>query len=170
MARRQRVESPWIFIAINILVSAITILVINWVWERSHPQQQLIIPTPGICIPSNPETVATLQPTLSPDAIKLVIDNIYGVGKLDSEVVVIINQSAGAVNLIGWKLDDGHGTVFTFPDLTLHSGGQVQVFSSAGTDTVTKLFWNQDKPLWKTGKSVTLRSPDGIVFASYVIP
>jgi len=170
MARRQRVESPWIFITINILVSAFTILGINWIWDRSHPQQVVVIPTPGVCITSDMVTSATLQPTLAPDAIRLVIDNIYGVGNLDSEVVVILNQSDGAVNLIGWKLDDGHGTTYSFPNLTLHSGGQVQLFSGAGTDTVTKLFWNQDKTIWKSGKSVTLRSPDGVVFASYVVP
>jgi len=170
MRHRQRFESPWIFIAINIVVSACTILAINWIWNRSHPQQVMAIPTPGICITSDPAITATLQPTLEPDAIRLVIDNIYGVGKLESEVLVIINQSEGIINLVDWKLDDGHGTTYTFPDLTLHSGGQVQVFSSAGTDTVTKLFWNQDRSIWKTGKSVTLRSPDGVVFASYVVP
>jgi hypothetical protein len=170
MPRRQRIENPLIFIAINIIVSAITILGVNWIWNRSHPQQLVIIPTPGICITANPATATVPQPTLSPDEIRLVIDNIYGAGKLESEVAVIINHSAGAVNLNGWVLDDGHGNTYQFPDLTLHQGGQVQLFSGAGANTVTKLFWNQDKAIWKSGKSVTLRSPDNVVFASYVIP
>lgn len=170
MPRRQRVESLWIFIIINIFVSALTILGINWIWDKTRPQQMVVIPTPGICITSDQSTFSTSQPTLEPDDIQLVIDNVYGVGKLDSEVVVIINQSDGAINLLGWKLDDGHGLIYNFPDLTLHSNGQVQVFSNAGNDTVTKLFWNQAKPIWKTGKSVMLRSPDGVVFASYVVP
>ncbi len=102
--------------------------------------------------------------------IHLLIDNIYGVGVLNSEVVVIINQSNGPVDLLGWKLDDGQGASYSFPDLTLNQGGQIQIFSASGTDTVTKLFWNLEKAIWKTGKSVTLRSPNGVVFASYVIP
>jgi Lamin Tail Domain len=170
MPRRQRIESPLYFVAINIVVSALTILVINWLWDRSHPQQAVLLPTPGVCITSAPAQVMTSQPTLTANEIHLTIDNIYGVGKIESEVVVIINQSNGAINLSGWKLDDGHGTSFIFPDLTLHQGGQVQLFSSAGTNTVTKLFWNQNRAVWKSGKSATLRSPTGVVFASYVVP
>jgi hypothetical protein len=170
MPRRQRIENPLYFIAVNIVVSALTILIINWLWDRSHPQPTMIIPTPGVCITTNPDQLATAQPTLTASEVHLLIDNIYGVGILNSEVVVIINQSSGAVNLYGWRLDDGHGTIYSFPDLTLHEGGQVQLFSSAGTDTVTKLFWNLNEAIWKTGKSVTLRSPDGVVYASYVIP
>lgn len=170
MSRRQRVESPFIFVIINIIVSGLTILTINWIWGRSHPQQLVLIPTPGICITSESTAAILLQPTLAPENIHLVIDNIYGVGKLDSEDLVIINQSEGTINLNGWKLDDGHGTVYNFPDLTLHAGGQVQLFSSAGIDTVTKLFWGQDNAVWKAGKSATLRSPIGVVYASYVIP
>ena len=170
MPRRQRTENPLYFIAINIVVSALTILGINWFWERSHPQQAVVLPTPGVCITAVPAQMATYQPTLTPEEIHLTIDNIYGVGKIESEVVVIINQSSGAINLSGWKLDDGHGTSYSFPDLTLHQGGQVQLFSSAGTNTVTKLFWNRNQAVWKTGESATLRSPDGVVFACYVVP
>jgi hypothetical protein len=170
MSRRQRIENPLYFIALNIIVSALTILTVNWFWDRSHPQQTLDIPTPGACITVGPAYLATAQPTLVPEDIHLIIDNVYGVGKLESEVIVIINQSSGAINLYGWKLDDGSGTIYTFPDLTLHQGGEVQLFSSAGTNTVTKLFWNQNEAVWKTGKSATLRTPGGVVYASYVIP
>jgi hypothetical protein len=170
MPRRNRTENPLYFIAINIIVSALTILAINWVWDRSHPQQTVAIPTPGVCITADPAQLSTPQPTLAVEDIHLLIDNIYGAGVLNSEVVVIINQSNGPVNLLGWKLDDGQGANYSFPDLTLNKAGQVQLFSTAGTDTVTKLFWNLEKAIWKTGKSVTLRSPDGVVYASYVIP
>lgn len=170
MPRRQRTENPLYFITINIVVSAITILAINWLWDRSRPQQTLVIPTPGVCITANPAQLATAQPTLAATEIHLVIDNIYGAGILNSEVVVIINKSNGVINLNGWKLDDGRGTSYSFPDLTLHPEGQVQLFSSVGTDTVTKLFWNLNESIWKTGKSVILRSPDGVVYASYVVP
>lgn len=170
MARRHRTENPLYFIAINVIVSAVTILAINWLWDRSHPQQTVAIPTPGACITAGPSSLATPQPTLAPEAIHLVIDNIYGVGKLENEVLVIINQSAGVVNLNGWKLDDGSGQVYVFPDLTLHPGGEVQLFSGVGADTVTKLFWKMDKAIWKSGKSASLRSPEGVVYASYVVP
>jgi hypothetical protein len=170
MPRRPRTENPLYFIAINIVVSALTILAINWLWDRSHPQQTVAIPTPGICITADPAKLSTPQPTLASGDIHLLIDNIYGVGVLNSEVVVIVNQSNGPVTLLGWKLDDGQGASYSFPDLTLNQGGQVQLFSASGTNTVTKLFWNLEKAIWKTGKSVTLRSPNGVVFASYVIP
>ncbi|MBN2256290.1 MAG: lamin tail domain-containing protein [Anaerolineaceae bacterium] len=170
MPRRQRIENPLYFVILNIIVSALTILTINWFWDKSHPQQVLEIPTPGICITTDPVVLATPLPTIPPEAVHLTIDNVYGAGKLDSEVLVIINQSVGAINLYGWKLDDGRGTTYSFPDLTLHQGGEVQLFSSAGTNTVTKLFWNLGKPVWTSGKSASLRSPEGVVYASYVIP
>jgi hypothetical protein len=170
MPRRQRTENPFYFLALNIFISALTILAINWLWDRSHPQQTMAIPTPGICITVDPAQTTTRQPTLAPGEIHLVIDNIYGSGVLNSEVVVIINQSDGPVSLLGWILDDGQGSNYSFPDLTLNKGGQVQLFSAAGTNTVTKLFWNLEKAVWKSGRSATLRSPGGVVYASYVVP
>ena len=170
MPRRPRTENPFYFITINIVVSALTILAINWLWDRSHPQLTLAIPTPGICITADPAKISTPQPTLASAEMHLLIDNIFGAGVLNSEVVVIVNQSNGPVNLRGWLLEDGQGATYRFPDLTLNRGGQVQIFSAAGTDTVTKLFWNLEKAIWKTGKSVTLRSPEGVVFASSIVP
>jgi hypothetical protein len=167
------------YIALNVVVSAVTTLAVLWIWGRAN-QPPPTPPVPTLASPSgqaNPATpVANVQEspsapaaTLGPNEKAITITNVYGVGSLQDEVVVIKNVSQKAVLLTGWRLDDGKGDTYTFPSLTLNDNGAVQVHTTAGTDTVIDLYWGRDAPVWHTDDIVTLLDAQGNIRATYQI-
>ncbi|NPA92595.1 MAG: LysM peptidoglycan-binding domain-containing protein [Chloroflexi bacterium] len=115
-----------------------------------------------------------VAPTPTPVALSqgdLTIDGVLGAGVLEDERVLISYHGQGSLNLQGWKLDDGEGHVYTFPVLSLEQNGAVQVWTKGGLpDTVVDLYWGLDKAVWRSGKIVSLRNPQGQVVAQYVVP
>ena len=89
-------------------------------------------------------------------------------GDLETEAVRVLN-SGGVAHLAGWKLDDGEGHVYIFPDFTLYSGA-VSVYTHTGQDTVIDLYWGLDEAVWFAGKTITLRDPNGRVQSTFRIP
>lgn len=67
------------------------------------------------------------------------------------------------VDLSGFLLHDAHGTVFTFPAGAAVAPGQpLRVYSGAGTNTATELYWGSDAPVWDNeGDCPVLRQADG---------
>lgn len=103
----------------------------------------------------------------------VVIDSVIGAGDLDSELVLLKYNGGGELSLVGWRLEDGKGNVFVFPqssELTLYGGGAVNIHTRAGVNTVVDLFLGLDHPVWSSGVTVTLRDDQGSVRATYVVP
>lgn len=100
-----------------------------------------------------------------------VIESVVGAGDLASEGVVILNNIDGELSLAGWQLDDGVGAYYTFPQVTLFSKDrEISLFTRSGADSATELYWGLTNPLWQSGKTVTLRDPQGHVQSTYIIP
>jgi len=101
----------------------------------------------------------------------ITIDGVLGAGVLEDERVLITYHGKGSLNLQGWQLDDGEGHVYTFPVLSLEQNGAVQVWTKGGLpDTVVDLYWGLDQAVWRSGKVVSLRDPQGQVVAQYAVP
>lgn len=101
----------------------------------------------------------------------LEIGGVLGAGVLEDEHVLIVYHGAEDIDLQGWRLDDGEGHEFIFPALRLSRNGAVQVWTKGGLpNTVVDLYWGLPKAVWYSGKTVTLRSPDGKVVATYKVP
>lgn len=156
------------FLLLNIVVSAVTtFLVLTW-WEQGH---RAALPATQ----SAPTTAAaTLNPALSTaqpagSDYHLVIENVFGVGDLANEVVVIQREGDTDLALTGWKLRDESGKEYTFPNLTLKNGA-IRVYTRSGADSVIELFWGQKEAIWEAGELVTLVDPQGTLQASYRIP
>lgn len=101
------------------------------------------------------------------------IDSVVGAGDLDSERVLLKHSGGGELSLVGWRLEDGKGNLFIFPqspELTLYGSGAVNIYTRAGVNTVVDLFWGLDHAVWVSGATVTLRDDQGIVRATYVVP
>jgi hypothetical protein len=98
------------------------------------------------------------------------ITNVFGMGDLATEKVRLEPQGQTGVSLSGWKLTDGRGHTYTFPDLTLYPGGTVDVHSGPGSDDVVSLYWGLDQPIWATGRTVKLLNGQGSIQATFVIP
>jgi hypothetical protein len=171
----------FVFIILNIIVSAGTTLVVLAAWDRAHP-----LPA-GVTVPTSavtPQTVATQDsasltplPTaqsgsapITADQANVVIDSVLAPGNLADETVLIKSQSEGSILLTNWQLQDDQGNVFTFPELTLNKNGAVQVHTGAGTNTVIDLYWGREAPVWQQGHTATLLDDKGKPRASYKIP
>ncbi|HEY3345977.1 MAG TPA: lamin tail domain-containing protein [Anaerolineaceae bacterium] len=181
------------YIALNIVVSACTTLAILWIWNRPTLAQFALfatpIPTPpaAIVAPGSPTPAAAVtpgaptsvpvpaaspEPTLSAaEAAKQIsVDNVFGVGILKDEYVLLKRIGDGELNMTGWRLDDGNGNIYKFPSLTLYKNGAVQVHTQAGVDSVVDLYWGRSQSVWQVGKIVTLYDDKNAVRASYRIP
>jgi len=98
------------------------------------------------------------------------IVSIVGAGTLSAEWVVVRNAGTESLSLAGWQLKDADKNVFTFPNLTLNSGGAVQIHSISGTNTVIDLYWGETEPVWQSGEEAQLLDPSGNMRAVYNVP
>jgi hypothetical protein len=184
------------YIVLNIIVSACTTLAILWIWNRPRMPDVSLLPA---AVPTAPATsapaAATPQPTApaaaasvaAPSATvsqapvaatgspaegakQIIIDNVFGVGNLKDEYVLLKRSGDGELVLTNWRLDDGNGNTYTFPAITLFKNGAVQVHTAAGVDSVVDLYWGRSQSVWQVGKIVTLYDDKGQVRASYRIP
>jgi hypothetical protein len=172
-----------IYLLLNVVVSAATILVVLYFWDRAHPSVMLTaIPTSAAQLPAATQpsaiTNSTAAPNLPVEATLpadqqgrlITIDNVFGAGNLQDEFVLLKRVGDGELSLTGWKLDDGAGQTYTFPALTLYKNGAVQVHTATGVDSVVDLYWGRDAAIWSVGKNVTLTDTKGVVRATYRIP
>jgi hypothetical protein len=157
----------WVYLLINVIVSALTTLTVLLIWDWAH---QLQTPLLSLPFPSNATPTISLEGTL-PDIGETIlqIDNVYGVGRLSDEVVVIRRLGEGELWLTGWKLVDEHKHQYTFPRLSLDKG-EINVHTQAGIDTVRDLHWGLSQSVWTFGEKVRIIDPLGNARAEYTIP
>ncbi|MEN4011778.1 MAG: lamin tail domain-containing protein [Chloroflexota bacterium] len=164
------------FLLLNILISAATTLTVLILWDRSH---RSALPAAGSLNPAQmqpAENNATggfppAQDTLPPlEEPVILIETIIGTGDLANEVVVLRRVGEGELQLTGWKLSNGRGSEYAFPELLLNKNGTVRLYSRVGTNSVLELFWGADQSVWRSGDTVTLTDWQGNARASYSIP
>ena len=103
----------------------------------------------------------------------IVIDRVVAAGDLEKERVILKHRGEGELSLVGWRLQDEQGHEFVFPEflqLSLFSGGAVNVYTTTGTNSVIDLYWGLDQAIWSSGATVSLLDPQGVVRATYKIP
>lgn len=163
----------WLYIIINILVSAATILIVLFIWDWTHPHPELT-PLPESSISESNDNV--IQPSSTPSVdltatdVMMTIRKVVGAGNLEMEYVEIFNQSDGAVDLTGWQITDEDGNRFDFPTMILDIGGALTVHSKAGQNTVIELYWQSSNPIWQSGETAQLLESNGNLAATYLIP
>jgi hypothetical protein len=155
-----------VYIVLNIFISALTTLGVLVLWDRFH-QSETIISIPTLSAPISTDVT---QSTLPPAAESvLAIDNVFGAGRLDSEVVVVKRVGEGELWLTGWKMIDEQNHQYTFPRLSLNKG-DINIYTQAGIDTAKDLHWGQAKAMWQAGRKVRIIDPLGNLRAEYLIP
>lgn len=122
--------------------------------------------------PTASEPAAAGMETTSPQPPfpQVTIAKVIGAGDLATERVRIECTGGGEASLDGWQLKDQHGDAFTFPELTLLSGGGVNVYTGAGENTVESLYWGLNAAVWNSGEVVALVDSTGTIQASYTVP
>lgn len=179
-------------IAIQFNVSVADILAVNGL---TNPDSLIIgqliyIPTaplPTITITSLPPTIiasatprpsATLtqgpKPTSTATMIgqepQVVIDSVIGAGVLANERILIRRTGDGELSLAGWRLTDGEGNQYIFPQLTLYKDGAININTRSGQNTVVDLYWCLTSPLWGPGKVISIFDPQNNLRETYTLP
>ncbi len=169
------------FLLLNVLISAVTTWAVVTILLRNYsPPAEQAAPTLVQQVDqSDEELVVTMPAEASPvqpdEDVEVVselleIESVIGIGALDTERVILQHIGEKEVSLLGWQLQDQDGHVFTFPALTIFSGGAVTVFTREGTSTVVELYWGLDEAIWQQGEKAFLLDSQGEVQAVYTIP
>jgi LysM repeat protein len=179
-------------LAVQFNVSVADIITVNSLTDPDslYVGQIIFIPTaplpkvtftsipPTIVASSTPRPSATSThgptPTTTPTPIlqapQVIIESVIGAGTLETERVELFRTGDDELSLAGWRLEDGMGNVYTFPDLTLYKGGAINLNTRSGQDTVVDLFWGLTSPVWSSGKAVSLYDSQNEMRSSYTIP
>ncbi|HJW90074.1 MAG TPA: LysM peptidoglycan-binding domain-containing protein [Anaerolineales bacterium] len=148
--------------------------------NRLEVGQMLVIPTP-VQEPEPSATPETPEPTDTPRLAtntpppvtgdpQVVIESVVGAGDLETERVLLKRIGAGELSLAGWKLVEGGGAVYTFPQLVLFEGGAVNLHTRSGQETVVDLYWGLGVAVWESGELVQLMDENGEVHSTLQVP
>jgi hypothetical protein len=160
------------FIILNILVSAAT----TWAvltWWSTYRMPVSISPAgePSQSAPAANTSAAPVNATPLPLGAKVIeFSDASGAGSLANEVIGLRRVGEGELRMNGWRLDDGSGRRFTFPDMVLYKGGSVRVYTRGGSNTVNELFWGLKDPVWVSGKTAGLYDDQNNLRATFTIP
>jgi large subunit ribosomal protein L20 len=137
---------------------------------------QSIAPTPLASLGAAPTVeatplaapVATAPKVTTGIAISFIEFNPEG-RDVDGEYVRIVNNTAEAVELQGWKLRDaGSKHTFTFPSFTLAAGAEVQLWTGEGDNDEGNLYWGNRGAIWNNdGDTALLFNADGDEVSTY---
>lgn len=138
--------------------------------STSLPPTIVASPTirPSATATRGPTPTITLTPVWQEP--QMVVESVIGVGVLIDEHVTLKRTGDGELSLAGWRLEDGKGNKYTFPDLILYKGGTINVNTRSGEDTVLDLFWGLSHSIWSSGKTVYLYDSQNELRTSYTIP
>ena len=145
--------------------------------------QQLVIPLDGLpveeevaeetAVPAQnvlPTPIATAAVPQGNDIV-VEITAVIGVGQLENEAVQIRNTGTDPVALLGWKLADRNGHVYTFGQATLFGNSvDILVHTPRGLNGATDYYWGLAEAVWEPGELVTLLDSKENIMATYEIP
>lgn len=163
------------FLLVNVVVSALTTWLVVSLLLRNYPQASL--PQPGEVVEAAAENGAEDGGESGEDGgnvplvlDQLAIDSVIGAGDLGTERLQIRHVGDQEISLVNWQIQDENGNTFTFPALTMFSGGAVTIFTREGVNSVVELYWGKAQPVWTTGEQAMLIDPNGNVQATYTVP
>jgi len=143
--------------------------------------QQLTIPIGGLATPTAvptdtplpgvpPTPIPTEAASTQGEAV-VRIGEVANPGDLAAEAVQIVNSGARQIGLVGWKISDESGFVYTFGQVTLFGeGAGILIHTETGVNGPTDLFWGLESPVWESGETVTLTDAAGSIQDTYTIP
>lgn len=157
-----------LYLLLNVFVSAcVTGGILFW-YDRNYRSVSLSSVQPALpSVNQSGAPAASFDPNVD---IPVEIVSIVGAGTLDAEWVIVRNAGTEPLSLASWQLKDSNRNTFTFPNLTLNTGGAVQVHTISGTNTVIDLYWGLGDPVWESGEEAELLDPSGNVRAVYRVP
>lgn len=162
-------KSLFWFLLLNVVVSFTATLTAIWIWEQYKQNNSAAVVAQSSSAEKQSETIVVreLPPT---DKQVVHIENIFGVGDINNEAVLIRVTGTPTLWLEGWTISDSEGNSYTFPALKLNDGGAINLYSKAGANSAIALFWGMQKSVWQVGETITITDYKGNLRAEYVIP
>ncbi len=169
------------FFLINILISAVTVLAVLFLWDQFQNKrlEQQATPAQSLSQPIKSDenvepgvkaTNADAKPFASGD-ISVSISLVSGMGELKLEYILIKNDGANKISLLDWSIKGSEPqNIIIKSDILLNPGGAIKIYTKEGTDSALAIYLDSKKALWKSGSSVTLLDPAQTERASYTIP
>ena len=174
-SQRRRRRSPLPFLILNIIISALTTLLVLWLWNRTH--NAAFFPAGASQEQANTlaalsaATPSPLPPFPALDHPVLEIENVFGMGDIENEVVIIRRVGdEQEIWLKNWSIRDENGNSYIFESLVLNIDAEVHIYSKAGFDKVSNLYWGLNQAIWQTGETVTIIDSLGNIRATFEIP
>lgn len=85
------------------------------------------------------------------------------------EYLLIANHSGRTVEMTNWKVVDRAGHRYVFPRFTLSRDAQVRLWTKAGADTGTDLFWGYGRAVWNnSGDTAFLYDAQDYLISTYI--
>lgn len=157
-----------LYLLLNAVVSACVISGILYWYHQNYRSSNVSVVQPSVPVIAQGDALA---PVFDPNVdIPVEIVSIVGADTLSAEWVIVRNAGNEPINLSSWQLKDENRNEFIFPNLTLNTGGAVQVHTISGTNTVIDLYWGLTEPVWQSGEEAQLLDPNGNVRAVYTVP
>jgi len=167
------------YILLNMVVSAVTMIGVLYLWDNTNLKHVLFSTTPRSSSPAMSEAASTPDTFQTPTSLQIEINEVGGVGNLDTEYVRlrhVSDSSQETLSLDGWQLKDEDNHEFAilsqsgFEKLELHQKGAVNIFTKGGQSNPIELYLGFSEPLWEPGETVSLVDPQGEIHDSYLIP
>jgi micrococcal nuclease len=80
---------------------------------------------------------------------------------LNDEYLVLKNTGNSDIDLSGWTVSDEAGHTYRFPTgFTLGPNDRVTLYTGAGTDTETELYWGSESAVWNNGGDTIIITND----------
>jgi len=165
------------YIILNVIVSAVTIISVLYIWEKTHLKDVLL---ESDSLSSEVSPAAGEDPSAEEGSDLLIeIGEVGGVGNLATEYIRLTRQGSDpgdTVSLQGWRLKDENNHNYLILEqsglasLDLHGQGAVNIYTKEGASNPIELYLGLSDPLWEPGETVTLLDPDGNAHDTYMIP
>lgn len=159
------------YILLNIIISAATTLLVLWIWDKPNQDVEVTAPPVSSYLLENSaaEPVGTPIP-LDQEVIR--IENIFGAGDVQNEMVELVRVGEGDLYLTGWQLRDEDGNAYNFPDgLIMFAGAEFNVYTRvSNSESVIEGYWKSAEAIWQPGETATLVDTRGNIRATYTIP
>jgi hypothetical protein len=165
------------YIVLNIVVSAVTIIGVLYLWENTKFKNLLFDAGDLPAEASAPGEVSN-GAEASQDLL-IEIGEVGGVGNIATEYVRLIRPETDAsdtISLAGWSLMDTNNRSYNILEesglasLDLHGQGAVNIYTGDGSSNPIELYLGLRDPIWEPGETVSLLDPDGEVHDTFIIP
>ncbi len=165
------------YVVLNIVVSAVTILVVLYLWENTR-LKNLLFAGPGQAAEQS-LSASSLDTGEETSDLMIEIGEVGGVGNLATEYVRLVQPGTAAgdtISLLDWRIRDENNNEYSILEqsglasLELHSQGAVNIYTKAGASNPIELYLGLSDPIWQPGETVTLIDPQGEIHDTYLIP